>query len=295
MTTAINLVRSTPNTIPPHTHIFYSPYPPSVLPPITSPRSPPPSTSPLLPLLASSIPASLFPSQSKAESGSVPDVTRELKYSDEDDIVAIISDEHRAAEQLFGAFTESKDPDDRQIVLYNIVKLLSLHAACEELTVYPAFKDRIPGGEKIYRRAVQEQTQLKEDLKKADGMTWKDAGLEELVRKIIKEQTEHAREEEKEVTAPHASAHVALPWPPLALSAALSAVRCCQNLPLLAQHLSREELKALARDFQAAKKTAPTRYTTVATPPPFRSPGLTTISLSCSAHSPLASAAAVRC
>ena len=130
----------------------------------------------------------------------MPDLTCELKYSDEDSVVSVIVDEHRKVEQLFAGFTEAKDPDDRMILFYHIVRMLSTHAACEELTVYPVMRDRLPGGEQLYRRAVAEQQQLKEDLAKADGMTWKDAGFEDLVRKIIQEQTDHAREEEKEVS-----------------------------------------------------------------------------------------------
>ena len=146
-----------------------------------------------------------------------------------DDIVSTIIDEHRRAEFLYAAFKESKDVDDRLILVYNLIKALSQHAACEELVVYPKFVERVPGGKEIYERSVQQHRQLKVDLSKVDGMTWKDAGWEEAVHKAMQDQIDHAREEEKE------------------------------NLPRLAQHLKPEELRQMAKDFQKAKSIAPTR------------------------------------
>ena len=131
----------------------------------------------------------------------MPDLTADLQYRDVDDLLSTIVDEHRRAELLYAAFKESRDPDDRLILVYNLIKALSQHAGCEELVVYPLFKQRIGGeeGKRIFERSVEEHRQLKVDLSRVDGMTWKDAGFEEAVHKAMQDQLAHAKEEEKEV------------------------------------------------------------------------------------------------
>jgi hemerythrin superfamily protein len=166
---------------------------------------------------------------SKPAEGGVPDLSKETQYRDMNNIITIIQDEHQRVEVLYKAFQEAKDPDDRMILVYNMMKMLSVHAGCEELVVYPVFKDRIPGGEEIYKRSVEDHRQLKVDLYTLDGMTWKDQGFEQQVDKCMQDQIKHAREEEK------------------------------LNLPLLAQHLPPEDLRKMAKDFMDAKAVAPTR------------------------------------
>ena len=139
--------------------------------------------------------------QSKAAGGGVPDLSQDVQYSDEDNIVRVIEDEHRRAEFLFRAFMDARDPDDRMILLYGVTKLLSQHAACEELVVYPFLRDRVPGGRDVYERSVKEHRQLKIDLDKADGLTWKDPAFEDVVRAAMNDQLDHAREEEGQVSS----------------------------------------------------------------------------------------------
>ena len=88
-----------------------------------------------------------------------------------------------------------------------MIKMLSMHAGCEELVVYPALRDRVPNGAQLYERSVAEHRQLKRDLARLDGLTWRDADFEPTVHKAMEDQTAHVREEEKEVrqTTQHAS------------------------------------------------------------------------------------------
>jgi hypothetical protein len=53
----------------------------------------------------------------RSEGRAVPDLSAETQYSDRDNIVALITDEHRRVEMLYAAFCETKDPDDRMILV----------------------------------------------------------------------------------------------------------------------------------------------------------------------------------
>ena len=53
----------------------------------------------------------------RSEGRSVPDLSSDLRYGDRDSVIAVITDEHRRVEMLYRAFCESKDPDDRLILV----------------------------------------------------------------------------------------------------------------------------------------------------------------------------------
>jgi len=124
---------------------------------------------------------------------------------------------------------KTTDVKQKQGIAYNIIKLLSVHGAAEEMSLYPYIKKRVPNGESIVNHALKEHQQMKEDLYALDQMEFGAAGYDAKLQKALADTKHHVKEEESSV------------------------------LPALEKNCSPDEIKAMTHDFISSKSMAPSR------------------------------------
>jgi len=145
------------------------------------------------------------------------------------DIFAIIIEEHRLVEKLGQTYYQSSNAHDKQGIAHNIIKLLSIHAACEEMVLYPFMRAKLPNGPAMVQHALNEHQQLKQDLYALDNMLVGQAHYDERLSKALSETLEHVKEEETDL------------------------------LPTLRSAMDQSELQKLTEEYVAAHQVAPSR------------------------------------
>lgn len=144
--------------------------------------------------------------------------------------VELVKRDHRTVETLFAGF-QSSDPQQRQEVLPQIIRELSVHAAIEEAYLYPLVADEVEGGGELVDEAEKEHQQVKEILGRLDGKVDKAHTKEvaEMVTRLQRDVQHHVEEEESEL------------------------------LPKLESAVSKTRLNDVGAEMKKAKDSAPTR------------------------------------
>jgi hemerythrin superfamily protein len=144
--------------------------------------------------------------------------------------IDLLTQDHRHVEELFAAF-EADSGDERQRILGEIIRELSIHSAIEEAYLYPRIRDEAPNGEQYVEESVEEHQAMKESLGRLDGKLEKAHTKEvaDQVETLKKKTMHHVEEEETEV------------------------------LPAFAEAVTKQELDEIGRTMKQAKETAPTR------------------------------------
>jgi hemerythrin superfamily protein len=147
------------------------------------------------------------------------------------DATQLLIADHREVKALFGRFSRSSRQETRQELAERIIRELSIHAAIEEAKLYPVIRDELPGGEALYKEAIEEHQQVKEVLAALDQSLSKahTKAFADRVTRLKNDVEHHVEEEEGEV------------------------------FPQLRQVLSKTRLEALGRELAQAKASAPTR------------------------------------
>jgi hemerythrin superfamily protein len=106
-----------------------------------------------------------------------------------------IVEEHRKVENLYKEFKQSStDAERKQVLVWEIIRELSIHAAKEEMVIYPAVREKL--GDAAADKALAEHLKLKEILSDLDSMK---VGDEHFITKMISAMEEvslHVKEEE---------------------------------------------------------------------------------------------------
>jgi len=145
------------------------------------------------------------------------------------DLISIIIEDHRSVDNLYTKFQTTITSEDKLKTGYEIIRELSVHAACEEELLYPMVKKVIPNGENLASRSITEHQELKKVLYKLDQKTCVDPEYLSLMNEVMKDVVEHVKKEETEI------------------------------LPILKQHSNKQELIEMGEKFQSKKKSVPTR------------------------------------
>ncbi|KAI8981908.1 hypothetical protein BDF20DRAFT_912130 [Mycotypha africana] len=172
-------------------------------------------------------------SQASSKFGATVGLTGAPVFTEGDNIIDLIIEDHNYAKSLYEKFKASNDLDEKVNLRNSLVKTLVQHDECEQLLVYPLLREKVGGveGEQQYERSLHEHQELRHlvyDVKYTDLK----ANPEEFGQKIVKAMDylfHHIEQEENEV------------------------------LPLLRKHVSEEELKKVGASFKAHKPTAATR------------------------------------
>jgi len=157
-----------------------------------------------------------------------PDLSKTLDPAGKD-VFTIIIEEHRITEQLGNQYQQSQDHHERQSIAHNIIKLLSVHAACEEMALYPFMKEKLPNGPALVAHALTEHQQVKELLYALDNMQEGQSHFSEKLLECLAATLQHVKEEEEEL------------------------------LPALKSAMTQQEIQQMTEHFIASKKIAPSR------------------------------------
>ncbi|MDX3075459.1 hemerythrin domain-containing protein [Streptomyces sp. NPDC088354] len=145
-------------------------------------------------------------------------------------VIAELTADHREVEEYFARLGALPAGDKkRRDVLDDVTIELVRHSVAEEMYLYPAVREHVPGGGQLADKEIQDHAEVEQVLKDLESVDVDDAQFDVLVQKLITDVTEHLREEERLL------------------------------FPSLAQACSPEQLMELGDQVRRAKKVAPTR------------------------------------
>ncbi|GAA2701618.1 hemerythrin domain-containing protein [Nonomuraea recticatena] len=154
-----------------------------------------------------------------------------MSTSTGDDVIAVLSHDHREVEQMFTELEQlgTADVERRQNLTEKVIIELVRHSVAEEAYLYPAVRDLLPDGNQLADREIAEHAQAEETMKQLERSDAGEAGHAELLARLMAEIRDHIAEEEGEL------------------------------FPRLRDAASAEQLAELGRKVEAIKKIAPTR------------------------------------
>jgi hemerythrin superfamily protein len=145
------------------------------------------------------------------------------------DVVDILISDHREVAELVEQILAEHDATRRRKLTDQMIAELVRHAVAEEMFVYPAMRKHLPDGDKKVEHDIQEHQQLEEQMKRLEDLNTGKPDFAVQVRELQQVLTDHVQDEET------------------------------GQFPELREHLSADDLVALADKVVAAKKVAPTR------------------------------------
>jgi len=140
--------------------------------------------------------------------------------------------DHQIVRELIDYFNRSAIIDEKQLIVYHIIRELSQHSAAEEMTWYLKLEEKLgPRGKRYFDQSVSEHQKLKEDLDVLNNLSVSSVGNEfdQKFIPVIKDFNEHTTFEETSV------------------------------LPDLKKVMTQDEVEKLTEDWLASKSSAPTR------------------------------------
>jgi len=152
----------------------------------------------------------------------------------------LVRRDHQIVSELFDRYKQSSSIDEKQLIVYNIIRELSMHSCAEETTWYLKLEEKLGSkGKQYFDQSVKEHHQLKEDLEVLNTSKITEARAEQKFEDVMKETLEHVKFEETSV------------------------------LPDLESAMSKEELTEMTQQFTKAKSMATTRpHPNAGTPAP---------------------------
>lgn len=146
-----------------------------------------------------------------------------------DDVIDILTSDHRDVTALIGEIWSVADPMIRRDLTDTAISELVRHAVAEEMYVYPAMRKHLPDGEKAIEHDIEEHKQLERTMKQLEAVDVSSPEFDGALRQLETLLADHVRDEEAE------------------------------QFPELRRRVPPEELTELADKVRTAKKLAPTR------------------------------------
>jgi len=112
------------------------------------------------------------------------------------DVVELIKAEHKLVDTLFEAYTAESNAQQKRGIANNIIKLLSIHGAAEEMSIYPYIAKNLPDGQQLITAALAEQQRMKDDLYTLDQSDMNDSKFDAAFTALVRDTQQHVKEEE---------------------------------------------------------------------------------------------------
>ncbi|GKZ29945.1 hypothetical protein AbraIFM66950_007176 [Aspergillus brasiliensis] len=155
-------------------------------------------------------------------------------------ISEVIKTDHREIEDYYSKILNSATEKEKTEWQNLFTWELARHSIAEELVVYPQFEKSLPDGRAMADKDRKEHQSVKEQLKKFQNMKPTDPAFESTITALMKDLSEHIKEEES------------------------------QDLPKLEDAVSAEESEKLAKSFGRTKMFVPSRsHPSAPDKPPF--------------------------
>jgi len=145
------------------------------------------------------------------------------------DVVDVLTHDHREVEELFADIEITTDAGKLREITDQVVIELIRHSVAEEQYLYPAVRERVPGGVALVDKEIKDHNKVEEALKTLEKMDTSDPQFMTTFRQMSNEVRAHIKEEEEEL------------------------------FPQVREHSTTDELRELGDKIQKAKKIAPTR------------------------------------
>ena len=148
--------------------------------------------------------------------------------STDESVFDIVISEHRAVDSLFEQWRNTSSFDRRKDILGEVSHMLNMHAAAEEMVLYPVTRRTIQDrGDELAESSLHDHQEVKELLDSLQGCDEQQMNRD--FPRLIEAVQRHVREEETEV------------------------------IPAMRSNLTQDQMITMGRAFRAAKSTAPTR------------------------------------
>jgi hemerythrin superfamily protein len=122
-----------------------------------------------------------------------------MREDDEQDIVDVLTAEHRAVESLFADVETTSDRRLRRETLEAALTELRRHSAMEERFLYPATREHLASGEVLAAHELREHAAADEKINRLAGLDDTDPEFEPLVTSLFTDIRDHVTEEETEL------------------------------------------------------------------------------------------------
>lgn len=147
------------------------------------------------------------------------------------DLITFLTGQHREVDQMFSRLEkmDGSSSDEAQNLVEKVVISLVEHSVAEEIYLYPATREHVPGGNEIADHEVSEHQEVEQTMKQLESLKPRDAQFWPTVRDLISSVRHHVQEEENDL------------------------------FPKLRGNSSEQNLKDLGGKAEQAQKVAPTR------------------------------------
>jgi hemerythrin superfamily protein len=145
------------------------------------------------------------------------------------DVIEILTSDHREMVELLGQVEQSSDPERRRDLTDTVIAEVMRHAVAEEMYVYPAIEEHVPGGTEQVEHDKREHDEIVQLMKRMEDTDAASPAFMQMVGELEGMLRHHANDEESE------------------------------QFPQLRAHIPSERLVTLGEQVQTAKKLAPTR------------------------------------
>ncbi|QTP58780.1 hemerythrin domain-containing protein [Billgrantia antri] len=145
------------------------------------------------------------------------------------DVVDILTLDHREMEELLDRIQRSPDAEQRRDLTDTLITEVMRHSVAEEMYVYPTMEKRIPDGEEEAEHDREEHDEIVQVMKQLEDADAAEPAFMDRVHKLDELLRHHAKDEEAD------------------------------QFPKLRQRIPGETLVELGRKVEKAKQMAPTR------------------------------------
>jgi hemerythrin superfamily protein len=140
-----------------------------------------------------------------------------------------VEQDHREIETYYNNMLQASTIDDKTRWQNQFTWELARHSVGEELVIYPAMEKHLPNGKEMADKDRADHQKVKEQLYEFQSLHASDVKFEPTIRHLMKNLSEHIKEEEED------------------------------HMPVLEKALTEEESEKLHKSFQRSKMFAPTR------------------------------------
>jgi hemerythrin-like domain-containing protein len=146
------------------------------------------------------------------------------------DLIEELVTDHREVEQAFADYERGGLSDEqRRNLVDHIITELVRHSVAEEQHLYPVAREKLPDGDQIADKELEEHAEAEQLMKQLEGLDPTEPDFDRLTTKLIADIRHHVEEEERDL------------------------------FPRLQQACSRKQLDELGDKIVSAKQSAPTR------------------------------------
>ncbi|QKV90665.1 hemerythrin domain-containing protein [Streptomyces sp. NA02950] len=116
-------------------------------------------------------------------------------------VIEELTTDHREVEELFHQIRQAPSADERKGLADQLTIELVRHSVAEEMHLYPAVREHLPGGDALADKEIADHTEVEKLLKALEDQTADNQEFDRLIARLETEVTSHVRDEETNLFA----------------------------------------------------------------------------------------------